>query len=174
VMALVMCALSIVEHLFLLICLVCPYTGLDYSSVTYLYFAADFAICLKHTVNIFIFYGFNKNFKKVFFKYFKCCWNESEYFWLKILIITDLNFNSDKRGNAYKIIKHIFFTKLRRIFEKKGIFLSFTVQHKASFLKDKVMWPRITAFLNFNNETIIFYILILFIRWNVCLKNKIH
>jgi hypothetical protein len=75
VMALVMCALSIAEHVFLLICVIYPLldTSLDYSTIIYLYWAADFSICLKHSVNIFIFYGFNKNFKKVFDKYFKRC-----------------------------------------------------------------------------------------------------
>lgn len=72
IMALTMCVLSIVEHLMIVICNVYPLLVLNgpMANVLFLYWAGDFAIALKHSMNFLIFYAFNKNFKKAIDQFF--------------------------------------------------------------------------------------------------------
>jgi hypothetical protein len=72
IMVVIMCGLSITEHVMLLTCIIYPlYNPNGGQTTTLLYWAGNFSIAFKHVVNFPIFYAFNKNFKRIFWKILK-------------------------------------------------------------------------------------------------------
>jgi hypothetical protein len=61
-MTVVICSLSFLEHMVQVSCVVSLYLGISFLGGAYLCFGANFGIGLKHSVNFFVFYLFNKKF----------------------------------------------------------------------------------------------------------------
>jgi hypothetical protein len=64
IMAIVICSLSMLEHLSLLGCVVYPYLNANYLITAYICFGSSAGYGLKHSANFFIFYFFNKKFSE--------------------------------------------------------------------------------------------------------------
>jgi hypothetical protein len=62
VMTVMICSLSILEHIAFISCVVSPYFNPSFLVGNYICFGANFGIGLKHSANFFIFYLFNKKF----------------------------------------------------------------------------------------------------------------
>jgi hypothetical protein len=62
IMSLVMCTLSVLEHISLTACVVYPYFGSSFITGNFVCFGGVFSIGLKHSLNFFVFYFFNKRF----------------------------------------------------------------------------------------------------------------
>jgi hypothetical protein len=72
IMVVIMCALSVTEHIMLLTCIIYPFYNPNGGQTTNLLFwSGNFSIVFKHAANFPIFYAFNKNFKRIFWKYLK-------------------------------------------------------------------------------------------------------
>jgi hypothetical protein len=71
VMNIVMCTLSIFEHLSVVGCVVYPYFGTSLLDGGFVCFGGSFGIGLKHSTNFFVFYFFNKKFSDTLHKILK-------------------------------------------------------------------------------------------------------
>jgi hypothetical protein len=70
IMCVILCVVSVYEHVILIACNLYPYFN-ELNSVTFfLYWMASFSFSLKHAMNFPLFMLFNKNFEKCFYKLF--------------------------------------------------------------------------------------------------------
>jgi hypothetical protein len=72
IMAIVVCALTIYEHISLSVCVVYPYFDLNQVAIANLSYGALLSEGIKHAANFFIFYFFNKKFAEKLHKMFRC------------------------------------------------------------------------------------------------------
>jgi hypothetical protein len=70
-MTVVICSLSLLEHMALISCVVSQFFNISLLASDYVCFGGNFSIGLKHSVNFFIFYIFNKKFSTKLHRLFK-------------------------------------------------------------------------------------------------------
>jgi hypothetical protein len=71
IMTIMMCALSVLEHISMLSCVVYPYFGTSLLNIDFFCFGGNIGQAVKHSANFFIFYFFNKKFAEKLHAMFK-------------------------------------------------------------------------------------------------------